>query len=110
MIVSLSQDFALYLISFLAPLVLQWIINLLTIRTLWDAHNSALGRKTRRSEDVDVLLIKPLGYSVMLSLSLTGAITQVVKITVGRPRPGDSRTLLTYAALMTDAPILRRSY
>lgn len=49
-----SQDFVLYIISFVAPLLLQWIINLVTIRTLWDAHNSALGRKTSRPEDVDV--------------------------------------------------------
>ncbi|KAH9079333.1 PAP2-domain-containing protein [Lactarius deliciosus] len=49
------------------PLVLQWIINLLTTRSLWDAHNSALG--------------------LVLSLSLAGAFTQVVKVTVGRPRP-----------------------
>lgn len=61
MIVSLLQDVALYFISLLAPLVLQWIIDLLTIRTLWDAHNSALGRKTRRPEDVDVMLIKTSG-------------------------------------------------
>jgi len=58
---------ALYCISMLAPLVLQWLINLLTIRTLWDAHNSALG--------------------LVLSLCLTGAFTQAIKITVGRPRP-----------------------
>lgn len=51
---SSPQDFALYIISFAAPLILQWIINLATIRTLWDAHNSALGRKTSRPEDVDV--------------------------------------------------------
>lgn len=60
-------NLALYCISLLAPLVLQWVINLLTIRTLWDAHNSSLG--------------------LVLSLSLTGAFTQAIKITVGRPRP-----------------------
>ncbi|KAH9048179.1 phosphatidic acid phosphatase type 2/haloperoxidase [Lactarius hengduanensis] len=60
-------DTALYVIAFVAPLVLQWIINLLTTRSLWDAHNSALG--------------------LVLSLSLAGAFTQVVKVTVGRPRP-----------------------
>jgi hypothetical protein len=50
----LPQDFALYIISFVSPLLLQWAIDLVTIRTLWDAHNSALGRKTSRPEDVDV--------------------------------------------------------
>ncbi|KAH9001351.1 PAP2-domain-containing protein [Lactarius akahatsu] len=58
---------SLYVIAFVAPLVLQWVINLLTTRSLWDAHNSALG--------------------LVLSLSLAGAFTQVVKVTVGRPRP-----------------------
>lgn len=57
----------LILICFAAPLVLQPIINLLTIRSLWDFHNSTLG--------------------LILSLALTGAFTQFVKITVGRPRP-----------------------
>jgi len=59
--------FALYMISFVAPLVLQFLINLLTLRSVWDAHNSALG--------------------LFFSLSLAGSITQFVKITVGRPRP-----------------------
>jgi len=45
----------------------RWIINTLTTRTLWDAHNSALG--------------------LILSLSLAGGFTQVVKMSVGRPRP-----------------------
>lgn len=58
---------ALFFIAFVAPLVLQWIINILTTRSRWDAHNSALG--------------------LVLSLSLAGAFTQVVKMTVGRPRP-----------------------
>ncbi|KAH9966584.1 phosphatidic acid phosphatase type 2/haloperoxidase [Russula dissimulans] len=60
-------DLLLYVIAFLAPLVLQWLINLATIRTWWDAHNSALG--------------------LVLSLSLAGAFTQAIKVTVGRPRP-----------------------
>ncbi|KAF8275089.1 phosphatidic acid phosphatase type 2/haloperoxidase [Lactarius quietus] len=58
---------ALFFIAFVAPLVLQWVINILTTRTLWDAHNSALG--------------------LVLSLSLAGVVTQVVKVTVGRTRP-----------------------
>ncbi|GLB35424.1 putative acid phosphatase homologues [Lyophyllum shimeji] len=58
---------ALYFIAFLAPLVIQPVINLLTIRSWWDLHNSTLG--------------------LILGLSLTGAVTQFSKITVGRPRP-----------------------
>jgi len=58
---------ALFAIAFVAPLLLQWLINLATIRNWWDAHNSALG--------------------LVLSLSLAGAFTQAIKITVGRPRP-----------------------
>ncbi|KAA1469530.1 PAP2-domain-containing protein, partial [Dentipellis sp. KUC8613] len=60
-------DPALYCIAIVAPLVLQWVIDLVTIRSWWDAHSSALG--------------------VILGLSITGAITQFTKITVGRPRP-----------------------
>jgi hypothetical protein len=39
----LSQDTALFFIAFVAPLLLQWLTNFLTIRNVWDAHNSALG-------------------------------------------------------------------
>ncbi|KAF8061593.1 PAP2-domain-containing protein [Lyophyllum atratum] len=57
----------LYLICFVAPLLIQPVINLLTIRSWWDLHNSTLG--------------------LILGLALTGAVTQFTKITVGRPRP-----------------------
>ncbi|CAA7262625.1 unnamed protein product [Cyclocybe aegerita] len=57
----------LYLISILAPLCAMVITNFLTIRTWWDLHNSTLG--------------------LLLSHALTGTFTQVVKVTVGRPRP-----------------------
>ncbi|KAF7338411.1 putative diacylglycerol pyrophosphate phosphatase 1 [Mycena venus] len=60
-------DFALYLIAIVAPVVLQAVINLLTIRSWWDLHNSLLG--------------------LILGLSITGSITQFTKLTVGRPRP-----------------------
>ncbi|KAG8820251.1 hypothetical protein FRC19_009017 [Serendipita sp. 401] len=50
-----------------APLVILPIVNLLTIRSWWDFHSSWLG--------------------LLLSLSLTGAVSQVVKVVVGRPRP-----------------------
>ncbi|KAI0362173.1 acid phosphatase/Vanadium-dependent haloperoxidase [Trametes cingulata] len=58
---------ALYMICGVAPLVLQPVINALTVRSWWDLHSSWLG--------------------LLLSLSITGGITQFVKITVGRPRP-----------------------
>jgi len=58
---------ALYMICFVAPLILQPIVSFLTVRSRWDIHNATLG--------------------LILSLATTGAITQIVKITVGRPRP-----------------------
>ncbi|OSC99100.1 acid phosphatase/Vanadium-dependent haloperoxidase [Trametes coccinea BRFM310] len=58
---------ALYMICGVAPLVLQAVINVLSVRSWWDLHTSLLG--------------------LLLSLSLAGGITQFVKITVGRPRP-----------------------
>ncbi|KAF7363319.1 Lipid transport protein [Mycena sanguinolenta] len=58
---------ALYLIAILAPIVLQAVINLLTVRSWWDLHNGLLG--------------------LILGLSITGSITQFTKLTVGRPRP-----------------------
>ncbi|KAJ7083837.1 PAP2-domain-containing protein [Mycena crocata] len=60
-------NFALYMIAIVAPVVLQMVINLATIRSWWDLHNGLLG--------------------LVLGLSITGAITQFTKITVGRPRP-----------------------
>lgn len=57
----------LYLIFAVAPIVLMPIINVLLLRSLWDWHSSWLGW--------------------LLSCSITGAITQFSKITVGRPRP-----------------------
>lgn len=59
--------FALYMIALVAPAVIMPIVNLLTIRSWWDWHNSWLG--------------------LLLGLGLTGSLTQVVKVTVGRPRP-----------------------
>jgi len=58
---------ALHLISAVAPILLMPIVNLIFVRSLWDLHNSLLG--------------------LTLSLSLTGSITNLVKVTVGRPRP-----------------------
>ncbi|QRW14806.1 oligosaccharyl transferase subunit OST3/OST6 family protein [Ceratobasidium sp. AG-Ba] len=59
--------FALYMIALVAPAVLMPIVNLLTVRSWWDWHNSWLG--------------------LLLGLATTGSLTQVVKVTVGRPRP-----------------------
>ncbi|KIM49414.1 hypothetical protein M413DRAFT_438592 [Hebeloma cylindrosporum] len=58
---------ALYFICFVAPLFIMPVINFITVRSWWDLHNSTLG--------------------LILGLALTGSLTQVVKITVGRPRP-----------------------
>ncbi|KAF9036663.1 phosphatidic acid phosphatase type 2/haloperoxidase [Panaeolus papilionaceus] len=58
---------ALICVCFVAPILIMPIINFITVRSLWDLHNSSLG--------------------LVLSLALTGSITQLVKITVGRPRP-----------------------
>ncbi|KAL1748066.1 phosphatidic acid phosphatase type 2/haloperoxidase [Schizophyllum fasciatum] len=57
----------LMLIAILAPIVLLPLVNVLTVRSWWDLHASWLG--------------------VVLGLSLTGAVTQFAKVTVGRPRP-----------------------
>ncbi|KAK7467055.1 hypothetical protein VKT23_004117 [Stygiomarasmius scandens] len=60
-------NWALYIICFVAPFLLMPVVNVLTIRSWWDFHNSSLG--------------------LILGLALTGSITQFTKITVGRPRP-----------------------
>ncbi|KAG1816403.1 phosphatidic acid phosphatase type 2/haloperoxidase [Suillus subaureus] len=58
---------ALGFISCGIPFVLQCLINFLTVQSWWDFHHSTLG--------------------LILSLSMTRAITQFIKVTVGRPRP-----------------------
>ncbi|KAG8695937.1 hypothetical protein FRC09_008848 [Ceratobasidium sp. 395] len=60
-------NWLLLVICFGAPVVIMPVVNLLTVRSWWDWHNSMLG--------------------LTLSLATTGAVTQVVKVTVGRPRP-----------------------
>jgi len=60
-------DYALYLIAIVSPVVLQALINFCTIRSWWDLHNGLLG--------------------LVLGLSMTGSLTQLTKLTVGRPRP-----------------------
>jgi diacylglycerol diphosphate phosphatase/phosphatidate phosphatase len=61
------SDTDLALICFVAPVVLQPIINFFTVRLWWDFHNGTLG--------------------LILGLALSGVITQFMKVTVGRPRP-----------------------
>ncbi|PVF93321.1 acid phosphatase/Vanadium-dependent haloperoxidase [Serendipita vermifera] len=53
--------------SLAIPFGLMPLINLISIRSWWDLHNAELG--------------------LILSLALTGAITNILKITTGRPRP-----------------------
>ncbi|KIJ44096.1 hypothetical protein M422DRAFT_30621 [Sphaerobolus stellatus SS14] len=60
-------DTSLVLICTLAPIILIAIINLISIRSWWDLHVGWLG--------------------LILSLGITGSITNVIKVTVGRPRP-----------------------
>ena len=83
-------------------MVLLPIINLLTVRSWWDLHNctsapeivmcrvltaSQRGWAVRTTTVTFVISPDPL-LAVVLGLSLTGAVTQFTKVTVGRPRPG----------------------
>lgn len=58
---------ALHFISAVIPFIAQVIINLVTVRSWVDFHHSALG--------------------LLLSYTITGSITQLLKVAVGRPRP-----------------------
>ncbi|KAI6002380.1 acid phosphatase/Vanadium-dependent haloperoxidase, partial [Pisolithus orientalis] len=58
---------ALHFISAVIPFIAQVIINLATVRSWVDFHHSTLG--------------------LLLSYTVTGSITQIVKVAVGRPRP-----------------------
>ncbi|KAH7329802.1 phosphatidic acid phosphatase type 2/haloperoxidase [Rhizoctonia solani] len=60
-------NWMLVVFCFGVPTVIMPIVNMLTVRSWWDWHNSMLG--------------------LVLGLATTGAVTQVVKVTVGRPRP-----------------------
>jgi len=40
--------------------------------------------------------------AVLLSVSMTGTITQLVKVAVGRPRPGKSSCVLVYLTYLKD--------
>ncbi|KAF8551341.1 PAP2-domain-containing protein [Imleria badia] len=58
---------ALWLLGGALPLGVQIVVNTLFIRSWWDLHHSTLG--------------------LWLSITITSSITQIVKVTVGRPRP-----------------------
>ncbi|EUC56449.1 DPP1-diacylglycerol pyrophosphate phosphatase-like protein [Rhizoctonia solani AG-3 Rhs1AP] len=60
-------NWMLIVLCFGVPTIIMPIVNMLTVRSWWDWHNSMLG--------------------LVLGLATTGAVTQVVKVTVGRPRP-----------------------
>ena len=53
--IRLVQDFALYIIFAVAPLVLEPIINFLTVRSWWDFHCSWLGCKAYQMSAARVL-------------------------------------------------------
>jgi len=55
------------IIAVVAPLILMPLINLMTVRSFWDWHNSWLG--------------------VICATAFAGTATNIVKVTVGRPRP-----------------------
>jgi diacylglycerol diphosphate phosphatase/phosphatidate phosphatase len=80
---TLAKNTMLLIYAVAAPLVILPIISIITIRSWWDWHNSVLGRKWAIIRGYPRLRCSP----VILSLSLTGAVSQVVKVLVGRPRP-----------------------
>jgi len=110
------QNVALYFICFFTPVLLQPIVNFITVRSWWDLHNCECENESFSRQDT----LTGLGFffrqqrwavrffsihgrlcwlsffffnlQVIFALSLTGTVTQFVKITVGRPRPGTSTT------------------
>ncbi|KAL7411542.1 phosphatidic acid phosphatase type 2/haloperoxidase [Mrakia frigida] len=57
----------LYVIALVAPAAIILLISLIVTRSFWDLHSGWLG--------------------LALSLSVTSTVTNIIKITVGRPRP-----------------------
>ena len=104
-----TQDVALYFICFVAPLLIMPVVNFITVRSWWDFHTGDcqdlnIVSTTLSNQFPQVLWdVSPISAvlcfhlfknTVVLSLALTGAMTQIVKITVGRPRPGETALFL----------------
>jgi hypothetical protein len=70
-------DLALFFIAFVAPLVLQWVINILTTRSRWDAHTSALGRTTRLLPGILLYPHRAQWSSLSLLLALSHKLPQL---------------------------------
>jgi diacylglycerol diphosphate phosphatase/phosphatidate phosphatase len=68
------------------------IANVATVRSFWDWHHSTLGREflISPSGSLDCRAAQRPSSAVLLSLSTSGVLTQIVKITAGRPRPGSN--------------------
>lgn len=81
-------NWLLVVLAFVVPLCLMPIINILTIRSLWDLHNSILGREWLWSCWYSNIWQPELCASaVILSLALTGSLSNILKLMAGRPRP-----------------------
>jgi diacylglycerol diphosphate phosphatase/phosphatidate phosphatase len=106
LIIVSSQDWLLYVIAFVAPLVLQWTINLVTIRTLWDAHNSALGRKTRHSEAVDAYSSERRIIQSYYRFLLLVLLRKLLKSRWDDHVRVNARSLFSCTASLTDWPAL----
>ncbi|KAJ8580806.1 PAP2-domain-containing protein [Rhizopogon salebrosus TDB-379] len=68
----------LRLLSCGTPFAIQSLVNYLTVRSWWKFHHST---------EMYLHLMPTDDVAVLLSLSMTGSVTQLVKVTVGRPRP-----------------------
>ena len=108
--IPIVKNVALYIIAVVSPLVIMPFVNVVTVRSWWDFHNgSSHAYPPQHTLDEYFLNLATLGGTLtlvffdwfclkllnilhstaILGLSLTGAVTQVVKLTVGRPRPGN---------------------
>lgn len=73
------------------PLHVQAAVNLLFNQSRWDLHHSALGRAylSFSGSPYVTLSLTLYPHLVWLSITMTGSITQLVKVTVGRLGPGE---------------------